>query len=104
VHNAKLIIAEVTNPSTRTRIEIGWTLKLDKPLVCLAYKDADVTSMVLSPTHTGKIDLIRYENEEDALMKIKVLLETKFNNLGLLVCWIARQFLFNLKNPKGSCS
>jgi len=79
VHNAKLIIAEVTNPSTGTGIEIGWALKLNKPLICLAHKDADVTSMVLGPVHQGKIDFIRYENEEDALMQLKTLLEKKFN-------------------------
>jgi 2'-deoxynucleoside 5'-phosphate N-hydrolase len=78
VHNAKLIVAEVTNPSTGTGIEIGWALKLDKPLICLAHKDADVTSMVLGPVHQGKMDFIKYENEEDALMQLKTLIEKKY--------------------------
>lgn len=81
IHNAKLIIAEITNPSTGTGIEIGWALKLNKPLICLAHKDADVTSMVLGPVHLGKIDLIRYQDERDALAQLKILIESKFNNL-----------------------
>ncbi|MBI2542942.1 MAG: nucleoside 2-deoxyribosyltransferase [Candidatus Aenigmarchaeota archaeon] len=81
VHNAKLIIAEVTNPSIGTGIEIGWGLKLNKPVICLARKSADVTSMVMGPVHLGQIDFIRYENEEDALAQLKNLLETKFKSL-----------------------
>lgn len=81
VHNAKLIIAEVTNPSTGTGMEIGWALKLNKPIICLAHKNADVTSMVLGPVHLGQIDFIRYENEEDALSQLKTVLETKFKDL-----------------------
>ena len=81
VHNAKLIIAEVTNPSIGTGIEIGWALKLNKSIICLAHKNADVTSMVLGPVHLGQIDFIAYENEEDALEQLKILLETKFKSL-----------------------
>lgn len=81
VHNSKLIIAEVTDPSTGTGIEIGWALKLNKPVICLAHKDANVTSMVLGPAQLGLVDFIWYENVEDALSKLKNLLENKFRGL-----------------------
>lgn len=81
ISEAKLIIAEVTNPSTGTGVEIGFALKLNKPIICLAQRNVDLTSMVLGPAHIGSIDMIRYKDEEDALQQLKVLLETKFKNL-----------------------
>lgn len=81
VHNAKLIIAEITRPSIGTGIELGWVLESNKPIICLADKDADITSMVLGAVHSGRIDFIRYGSEEDALLQLKSLLEDKFKNL-----------------------
>lgn len=81
IHDAKLIIAEVTNSSTCTGVEIGLALKLSKPIIRLARKDVDVTSMVLGPLHIGEIDLIRYEDEEDTSNQLKDLLSKKFKNL-----------------------
>ncbi len=82
IRDAELIIAEITNPSTGTGIEIGFALELNKKIICLAHKNAAITSMVLGPAHLGQIDFIRYEDEEDALSKLKNLLENKFRNLG----------------------
>jgi nucleoside 2-deoxyribosyltransferase len=77
VKNSKLIIAEVTNTSIGTGIEIGFALQFKKPIICLARNDADVTSMVVGPAHMGLIKLIRYDNEEEALDELKgVLKET----------------------------
>jgi nucleoside 2-deoxyribosyltransferase len=79
IKNSKLIIAEITNPSTGTGVEIGFALKLKKPIICLAHKDVDITNMVLGPVHMGLIKFIRYENEKDVLIKLEdMLMELKF--------------------------
>ena len=78
VKSSKLLIAEVTNTSTGTGVEIGFALKLKKPIICLARKDADVTSMVLGPAHLGLIKMIRYEEEGEALSKLEGMLKEMF--------------------------
>jgi nucleoside 2-deoxyribosyltransferase len=75
VKNSKLLIAEVTNTSTGTGVEIGFALHFKKPIICLARKNADVTSMVVGPAHMGLIKLVRYDNEDEALTKLKVILK-----------------------------
>jgi nucleoside 2-deoxyribosyltransferase len=75
VRNSKLLIAEVTNTSIGTGVEIGFALQFKKPIICLARKDADVSSMVLGPAHLGLIKMIRYEKEEEALTKLESMLK-----------------------------
>lgn len=79
IKNSKLLIAEVTQPSIGTGIEIGFALQMNKPIICLAQKDVDITSMVLGPVHLGLIKLIRYESEEDALEKLEKMLKAYKN-------------------------
>lgn len=81
IKNCKLFVAEITQRSTGTGIEIGFALQMGKPIICLAHKDADVTSMVLGPANLGKINFIRYGTEEDALSQLKTVLENNFRNL-----------------------
>ncbi len=81
IKNSKLVVAEVTNPSTGTGIEIGTALKENKPIICLVKNNAKLTRMVRGPAQMGLLELIRYENEEDALSQLKILLESKFRNL-----------------------
>ncbi len=81
IRNSKMVIAEVTNPSTGTGIEIGTALNLNKPVICLVHKDAKLTRMVRGPVLLGLIELIIYENEEDALIQLKSVLENKFKQL-----------------------
>jgi nucleoside 2-deoxyribosyltransferase len=71
IKDSKILIAEITKPSTGTGIEIGFALQMNKPIICLAQKDVDITSMVLGPVHLGLIKLIRYENEKDCLEKLE---------------------------------
>ena len=78
ISRADLIIAEVTNPSTGTGIEIGWAIKTGKPVICLAKKGSNVTSMLLGALKTEKIDFVWYQNEQDAMGQLKKLLEKKF--------------------------
>ena len=73
--NSKLVIAEVTKSSTGTGVEIGFALQFGKPIICLAYKEVDITNMVLGPVHLGLIKLIRYKNENDALVELKNMLK-----------------------------
>jgi len=81
VENSKLVIAEVSNPSTGSGIELGVAIKIGKPIICLAKKDAVVTSLVRGAAQSGLIHMIRYETGEDALQQLKILLETKFKSL-----------------------
>ncbi|MBI2578290.1 MAG: nucleoside 2-deoxyribosyltransferase [Candidatus Aenigmarchaeota archaeon] len=81
IENAKLVIAEITQPSTGTGIEIGLALKLNKPVICMAHKTANITSMVMGPAHLGMVDVIRYDNEEDGMAQLKRLLENKYKSL-----------------------
>ena len=74
IRKAKLMIAEVTRPSTGTGVEIQFAMQLKKKIICLANKDADVTSMILGPANLGMIEMIRYNDEEDALAKLRELL------------------------------
>lgn len=80
LRKAKLIVAEVSKPSTGTGFEIGLSLEWKKPIICLARNDADVTSMVLGPVHMKKIKLIRYDNEKEALEKLETVLEQYLNS------------------------
>jgi len=75
IKNSKLLIAEITKPSTGTGIEIGFALQMNKPIICLAQKDVDITSMVLGPVYLGLIKMIRYEKIDNALIKLKKLLK-----------------------------
>ncbi len=79
VENAKIIIAEVSNPSTGTGIEIGHALNLGKKIICLANKNAKITNMIRGAASLGMIDLIRYENEEDALNQLRSVLSNREN-------------------------
>ena len=81
VENAKLIIAEVSNPSTGTGIELGVALKAEKPIICLARKNALVTPFIMGAAQSGLVRLIRYESEEDALMQLRYILENNFSHL-----------------------
>lgn len=81
VENSKLVIAEVSNPSLGSGIELGVALKIGKPIICLARKNAVVTSLVRGAAQSGMMQIIRYETEEDALSRLKNLLETKFTHL-----------------------
>ncbi len=71
IKKAKLFIAEITNTSIGTGIEIGYAMQLKKKIICLAREGVDITSMVLGPAHLGLIKFIRYENEENALAKLR---------------------------------
>jgi len=75
IKNSKLVIAEVTKSSTGTGVEIGFALQFGKLIICLAYKEVDITNMVLGPVHLGLIKIIRYKNENDALVELKNMLK-----------------------------
>jgi len=75
IKKSKLIIAEISYPSTGTGMEIGFALLMDKPVICLARENFDVTSMVLGPVHLGLINFIRYKDEKEALGKLDKILK-----------------------------
>jgi nucleoside 2-deoxyribosyltransferase len=70
IKNAKLIVAEVSNPSLGTGIEIGIAMQLKKPIICLAKNDALVTRMIRGAGELGLLSLIRYGEEEEGLNKL----------------------------------
>ncbi len=72
--DSDLIIAEVTNRSTGTGVEVGYALKLKKRIICMAHKDASVTKIILSPAQLGLIKTIRYSTEKEALKKLETAL------------------------------
>jgi len=71
IKDARIIIAEVTRPSTGTGVEIGFGIMQNKQIICLAHKDVDISSMVLGPAHLGLLKMIRYEQECDALKQLE---------------------------------
>ena len=81
VENAKLIVAEVSNPSMGSGIELGVALKSGKPIICLAHKASVVTPLVTGAAQSGLMHMIRYETQEDAMAQLKLLLESKFLHL-----------------------
>lgn len=81
VEGAKLIIAEVSNPSTGVGVELGIALKVGKPIICLADKTATVTPFIMGAMQSGLMHLIRYDSQEDAMFQLKALLETNFDHL-----------------------
>ena len=81
VENAKLIIAEVSNPSLGSGIELGIALKTGKPIICLANKSSVVTPLILGAAQTGMMHLIRYGSIDDALSQLKAVLENRFAHL-----------------------
>lgn len=81
VENAKLIIAEVSNPSLGSGIELGVALKSGKPIICLANKSSVVTPLVMGAAQSGLMHLIRYDSIDDALAQLDALLKSKFSHL-----------------------
>lgn len=71
VESAALIVADVTNVSTGTGIEIGIALLHKKRIICLCQRDAKITRMIRGPVEMGHIDLILYENKQDALEQLE---------------------------------
>ena len=81
VENSSLVIAEVSNPSTGVGIELGVAFKTGKPVIFLAQEKSRVTPLVLGAVQSGLANLIRYDSEEDALHKLKDLLEKEFKQM-----------------------
>ena len=77
VRESKLIIADVTNRSTGTGIEIGAALELKKPIIALSKETTRVSKMVTGPAKSGAIDLIIYKTEEEGLERLREVLKNK---------------------------
>jgi nucleoside 2-deoxyribosyltransferase len=75
VKKSKLIVAEVSYPSLGTGVEIGIALRLNKKIICLAKKGSNVSSMVRGAAKKGLIRMIDYDNDEEALNKLRDMLK-----------------------------
>lgn len=80
VENSKLVIAEVSNPSIGVGIELGVAFKTGKPIIFLAQENSKVTPLILGAVQSGLAKMIRYSNEEDALLKLKNILKVQFKH------------------------
>jgi 2'-deoxynucleoside 5'-phosphate N-hydrolase len=75
VKKSELIVAEVSYPSLGTGVEIGIALRLNKKIICLAKKGSNVSSMVRGAAKKGLIKMIDYDNDEEALNKLRNMLK-----------------------------
>jgi len=71
VKNSDIIIAEVSNPSLGSGIEIGLALNLSKKIICLTNDVMKVTPIIRGAAKKGLIKLIEYDNEEEALNRLR---------------------------------
>lgn len=62
----KLVLAEVSTPSTGQGIELGWANDLNIPIVCIYQKGCKVTDAL----KTVSSEFIEYEGFEDMIGKI----------------------------------
>ncbi|MBS3055411.1 MAG: nucleoside 2-deoxyribosyltransferase [Candidatus Aenigmarchaeota archaeon] len=70
VENSDIIVAEVSNPSLGSGIEIGWALNKNKKIICLTNDVMNVTPLIRGAAKKGLIKLIEYDNEEEALNRL----------------------------------
>jgi nucleoside 2-deoxyribosyltransferase len=70
VENSALIIAEVSNPSLGSGVEIGWALNKNKKIICLTNDVLNVTPMVRGAAQNGLIKIIEYKTEREALNRL----------------------------------
>ena len=80
VEGCRIIVAELTRLSVGTGVELGFALKMGKPIICLAKRGVDVTSMILGPAHMKMAKMIRYDTEEEAFEGLKQALKEYLNS------------------------
>jgi nucleoside 2-deoxyribosyltransferase len=73
IHECDVLIAEVSVPSHGVGYEIGYALKIGKPVLCIHQEERKVSKMI-----TGNSDpalrVIAYTTKEDAISKTQVFL------------------------------
>lgn len=62
----KLVLAEVSTPSTGQGIELGWANDLHIPIVCIYRKGSTITSALKTVSNK----FIEYDDSEDMIQKI----------------------------------
>ena len=70
VENSDIVVAEVSNPSLGSGIEIGWALTKNKKIICLTNNVMNVSPIVRGAAKKGLIKLIEYKDEEEALNRL----------------------------------
>jgi nucleoside 2-deoxyribosyltransferase len=84
---SKIIVADVSEPTTGTGMELERIITFNatnpnnrKPIICLAKDGVEVSWMVEGAALSGEIDYyIRYRDEDDALRKLENLLKRLLN-------------------------
>ena len=71
VENSDLIIAEVSNPSFGSGIELGFALKANKKIICLTNDKISISPLIRGAAKKGLINLIEYSNEEEVLNRLR---------------------------------
>lgn len=74
VGNSDIIVAEVSNPSLGSGIEIGWALNKNKKIICLTTDVMNVTPLIRGAAKKGLIKLIEYKSEDEALNRLAEML------------------------------
>ena len=62
VKDCDILIAEVTNPSLGVGYEIGYAEKLNKKIVCLCEKNANLSAMI---KENKNVEIIYYEKVDE---------------------------------------
>ncbi|MFH0711272.1 MAG: nucleoside 2-deoxyribosyltransferase [Candidatus Aenigmatarchaeota archaeon] len=75
VEKSDIIVAEVSNPSLGSGIEIGWALDNNKKIICLTNNAMNVTPLIRGAAKKGLIKLIDYDNEKEGLNKLREMLK-----------------------------
>lgn len=75
VENCDIFIAEVSNPSLGSGIELGWALNKNKKIICLANNVMNITPLIRGAAKKGLIKLIEYDDEEEVLNRLREMLK-----------------------------
>lgn len=77
----KLVIAEVSLPSTGQGIELGWAEVFQIPVICLYRKDSPISSSLICVSLT----FIEYVDVDDMIYQLTNILNQEFSQQNLSV-------------------
>ena len=68
INECDLVVAEVSTPSLGVGYEIGYAESINKDIICVYEKDANVSAMIRG---NQSIELIQYETDDELLPKLE---------------------------------
>ena len=73
IKNCDVLIAEVSVPSHGVGYEIGFSLKIGKPVLCLHQKERKVSKMIIGNPDQA-LTVLAYSNVEEAISQAQIFL------------------------------